>query len=63
MIPGQAAPCFKTAYDSMDPASGWGSSVGGLGPVITLVMARFRPGLFKGQVLARGELKRVSAGS
>jgi hypothetical protein len=58
---------FKTAYDSMDPEYGSGSSVGGvgmvfilglgvilLGMVIMLVMARIRPEFFKGQVLARG---------
>lgn len=57
----------KTAYDSMDPEYGSGSSVGGvgmvfvlgmgvilLGVVAMLVMARIRPEFFKGQVLARG---------
>lgn len=57
----------KTAYDSMDPAYGSGSSVGGvgmvfilgmgvilLGVVVMLVMARIRPGFFRGEVLARG---------
>ena len=58
---------FKTAYDSMDPEYGSGSSVGGvgmvfvlgmgvilLGVVVMLVMARIRPEFFRGQVLARG---------
>lgn len=58
---------FKTAYDSMDPDYGSGSSIGGLGlvfilgmgvillgVVLMLVMARLRPGFFKGQVLTRG---------
>jgi amino acid transporter len=58
---------FKTAYDSMDPAYGSGSSVGGvglvfilgmgvilLGAVLMLVMYKIRPEFFKGQILARG---------
>ena len=62
----------KTAYDSMDPEYGSGSSVGGvgmvfilgmgvilLGVVLMLVMARIRPEFFKGQVLARGKLSRL----
>jgi hypothetical protein len=57
----------KTAYDSMDPEYGSGSSVGGvgmvfilgmgvilLGVVSMLVMARIRPEFFRGKVLARG---------
>ncbi|MFC9334298.1 APC family permease [Arthrobacter sp. NPDC057009] len=57
----------KTAYDSMDPEYGSGSSVGGvgmvfilgmgvilLGVIAMLVMARIRPGFFRGKVLARG---------
>src|SRR6478735_5320141 len=57
----------KTAYDSMDPGYGSGSSIGGLGlvfilgmgvillgVVLMLVMARLRPEFFKGQVLSRG---------
>jgi amino acid transporter len=57
----------KTAYDSMDPEYGSGSSVGGVGMVFILgmgvillgvlsmlVMARIRPGFFRGEVLARG---------
>lgn len=57
----------KTAFDSMDPAYGSGSSVGGvgmvfilgmgvilLGVVVMLVMARIRPAFFRGKVLARG---------
>jgi amino acid transporter len=57
----------KTAYDSMDPEYGSGSSVGGvgmvfilgmgvivLGVVSMLVMARIRPEFFRGEVLARG---------
>ena len=60
---------FKTAYDSWTPAYGSGSSIGGvglvfilgmgvilLGVVLMLVMAKLRPGFFKGQVLARGHL-------
>jgi len=56
----------KTAFDSMDPEYGSGSSVGGvgmvfilgmgvilLGVVVMLVMARLRPEFFRGQVLAR----------
>ena len=56
----------KTAYDSMDPAYGSGSSVGGmglvfilgmgvilLGVVLMLVMAKIRPEFFKGKVLTR----------
>jgi amino acid transporter len=58
---------FKTAYDSMDPAYGSGSSVGGiglvfilgmgvilLGVVLMLVMYKIRPEFFKGKVLPRG---------
>jgi amino acid transporter len=58
---------FKTAYDSMDPEYGSGSSIGGLGlvfilgmgvillgVVLMLVMARIRPEFFKGNVLSRG---------
>ena len=58
---------FKTAYDSMDPEYGSGSSVGGLGlvfilgmgvillgVVLMLVMSRIRPEFFKGQVIAKG---------
>ena len=57
----------KTAYDSMDPEYGSGSSIGGLGlvfilgmgvillgVVLMLVMAKLRPEFFKGQVLTRG---------
>ncbi|WP_230008244.1 amino acid transporter, partial [Microbacterium sp. Bi128] len=57
----------KTAYDSMDPAYGSGSSIGGvglvfilgmgvllLGVVLMLVMAKLRPEFFRGQVLTRG---------
>jgi amino acid transporter len=57
----------KTAFDSMDPAYGSGSSVGGvgmvfilgmgvilLGVVVMLLMARIRPGFFRSEVLARG---------
>ena len=57
----------KTAYDSMDPEYGSGSSVGGVGMVFILgmgvillgmlsmlVMARIRPEFFRGEVLARG---------
>ena len=57
---------FKTAYDSMDPDYGSGSSVGGiglvfilgmgvilLGVVLMLVMSKIRPEFFKGQVLPR----------
>ncbi len=57
---------FKTATDSMDPAYGSGSSVGGvgmvfilgmgvilLGVVIMIVMSRIRPEFFRGQVLER----------
>ncbi|HEY3573494.1 MAG TPA: APC family permease [Arthrobacter sp.] len=57
----------KTAYDSMDPEYGSGSSVGGVGMVFILgmgvillgvlsmlLMARIRPGFFRGEVLARG---------
>jgi hypothetical protein len=56
----------KTAFDSMDPEYGSGSSVGGvgmvfilgmgvilLGVVVMLVMVRLRPEFFRGQVLAR----------
>jgi hypothetical protein len=56
----------KTAFDSMDPEYGSGSSVGGvgmvfilgmgvilLGVVVMLAMARVRPEFFRGQVLAR----------
>jgi amino acid transporter len=58
---------FKTAYDSMDPEYGSGSSVGGLGlvfilgmgvillgVVLMLVMSRIRPEFFRGQVIAKG---------
>ena len=58
---------FKTAYDSMDPAYGSGSSVGGvglvfilgmgvilLGVVLMLVMYKVRPEFFKGKVLRQG---------
>jgi amino acid transporter len=58
---------FKTAYDSMDPAYGSGSSIGGvglvfilgmgvilLGAVLMLVMSRLRPEFFKGKVLRAG---------
>ncbi len=58
---------FKTAYDSMDPGYGSGSSIGGLGlvfilgigvillgAVLMLVMARIRPEFFKGQILSTG---------
>jgi hypothetical protein len=57
---------FKTAYDSMDPEYGSGSSVGGLGlvfilgmgvillgVVLMLVMYKLRPEFFKGRILAR----------
>jgi amino acid transporter len=57
----------KTAYDSMDPEYGSGSSVGGvglvfilgmgvilLGVMLMLVMYKVRPEFFKGQVLSRG---------
>ncbi len=57
---------FKTSYDSMDPAYGSGSSIGGvglvfvlgigvilLGVVLMLVMARIRPEFFKGEILTR----------
>lgn len=57
----------KTAYDSMDPAYGSGSSVGGiglvfilgmgvilLGVVLMLIMAKIRPEFFKGKVLPTG---------
>ncbi|MEO5994436.1 MAG: amino acid transporter, partial [Arthrobacter sp.] len=58
---------LKTAYDSMDPAYGSGSSVGGiglvfilgmgvilLGVVLMLVMSKLRPEFFKGKVLSKG---------
>ena len=57
----------KTAYDSMDPEYGSGSSVGGVGMVFVLgmgvillgvatmlVMARVRPEFFRGKVLTQG---------
>ncbi len=56
----------KTAYDSMDPSYGSGSSIGGLGlvfilgcgiialgAVLMLIMYKFRPEFFRGNVLSR----------